>query len=148
MAVGPVCKRVASNHISDARHFPTALHTELVVGIGFRFGDPRTRNPRTGALNACIGRDRLGACVSENVSIGIRGPLVVLSHALIADNHMRDSTVFVLHEVIAYFDMTISDTYVHLRRKASNASSKYHFDDFHSSHISACGARRGILSSP
>jgi hypothetical protein len=38
MAVGPVCKRVASNHISDARHFPTALHTELVVGIGFRFG--------------------------------------------------------------------------------------------------------------
>jgi hypothetical protein len=90
----------------------------------------------------------MSACVSENVSIGIRGPLVVLSHALMADNHMRDSAVLVLHKVIAYFDMTISDTYVHLRRKASNASSKYHFDDFHSSHLSACGARRGILSSP
>jgi hypothetical protein len=33
-----LCKRVPSSIISDARYLPTALHTELVVGIGFRFG--------------------------------------------------------------------------------------------------------------
>jgi hypothetical protein len=56
-----------------------------------------------------------------------------------------------IRKVIAHFDMTISDTCVHLRHKAykaSNASSKYSFDDFHSSHLLACGARRGIHSSP
>jgi hypothetical protein len=40
----------------------------------------------------------MDAYVSENASIGIRGPLVILSHALAADNHMRDSTVLAPHK--------------------------------------------------